>query len=137
MISPARIVSLGVPLLFLAALACSDATDISECHGQVDVVVTPGPPPVYSWTPACRISYLVVVDRGDQSQGFWSVSSGVGKKDIAPPVTHGVVPAHATEDAGTRPLQPGGAYLVILFLVDEDQNGEFVVTRAGEQAFNQ
>jgi hypothetical protein len=123
--------------LLLASAACSDPTAISECHGQVQIAVTLGATPVYNWTPACRVGYLVVVDRGDQGLGFWSVSSAVGKNDIAPPVTHGVVPAGATEDAGTQPLQPDGAYLVMVFLVEQNAGGQFVTTKAGEQAFNQ
>jgi hypothetical protein len=131
-----KLVSLIGTVLPLAGIACSDPTAIGECHGQVEITVAAGPPPVYRWTPTCRIGYLVVVDRGDQTQGFWSVTSAVGRNDIAPPVTHGVVPARATEEAGTQPLRTGGAYLVMLFLVQEDQDGGYTVVQAGEAPFN-
>jgi hypothetical protein len=124
---------LGLTLL-VAGPGCSDPTDIPECHGQIQMSVT-GPTPVFSWAPECAIGYLVVEDRGDNA-GYWNVSSPPGQNIIAPPVTFRVVPEGATEDGPSFPLVQGGAYRVIAFLMDQDQNGEITTLRIGEQAFN-
>ena len=125
---------LGLTLL-VAGPGCSDSTDISECHGQIQMSVTPGVAPVFDWAPECMIGYLVVEDRGDGT-GYWNVSSPPGQNIIAPPVTFRVVPEGATEDGPSFPLVQGGAYRVIAFLMDQDQNGEITILRIGEQAFN-
>ena len=81
---------LGLTLL-VAGAGCNGPTDISECHGQIQMSVTPGVAPVFDWSPECMIGYLVVEDRGDGA-GYWNVSSPPGQNIIAPPVTFRVVP---------------------------------------------
>jgi hypothetical protein len=51
-------------------------------------------------------------------------------------VTFHVVPDGATENGPSFPLEQAGAYRVIAFLMDQDQNGEITVLRIGEQSFN-
>lgn len=121
----------GLALLSLT-LACSDPTEIGECHGQIQMSVNAAPNPVFSWTPECKISYLAVEDRGDGT-GYWTVSSPPGQKIIEPPVAFGVVPDGAIEDGPSNPLEPGGAYRVIALLVSED---DFTIVRIGEAPFN-
>ena len=125
---------LGLTLL-LAGPACSDSTDISECHGQIQMSATPGAAPVFDWAPECMIGYLVVEDRGDRT-GYWSVFSPPGQNIIAPPVTFRVVPDGATEDGPSIPLVQGGAYRVFAYLMDEDQNGEITTQQIGQADFN-
>jgi hypothetical protein len=131
----ARVASLLGFILLVTGPGCSDPTDIAECHGQIQLSVTPGPAPVFNWSPECMIGYLVVEDRGDGT-GRWNVSSPPGQNIIAPPVTFRVVPDGATEDGPSFPLEQGGAYRVIAFLMNQDQNGEITILRIGEQAFN-
>jgi hypothetical protein len=131
-----RVAALLGAILLAVVPACSDPTDIAECHGQIDLSVTPGPAPVFNWTPECMIAYLVIDDRGDGT-GYWTVSSPPGQNIIAPPVTYGVVPQGSTEDLGPNPLEPGGAYLAIAFLTQRDQSGDLIPIRIGELAFNQ
>ena len=126
-----RALSLLGSVLLIAGPACSDPTDIAECHGQIQMSVTPGPAPVFNWTPECMIGYLVVEDRGDGT-GYWNVSSPPGQNIIAPPVTFRVVPDGAVEDGPSFPLEDGGAYRVIAFLVGRD----LTILRIGEHAFN-
>jgi hypothetical protein len=127
-------------ILLAVGPACSDVTGLSECHGDVQVVVTPGPAPaapVFSWTPGCGLSSLAVFDRGDQSQIFWNVSAPVGSNSLAPPITYGVTPKGATGDPATRPLVPDGAYLVRVFRITQRSDGGFDLIPSGEQIFNQ
>jgi hypothetical protein len=131
----ARAVAVLSLMLLIAGPGCSGPPDISECHGQIQMSVTPGLTPVFNWAPECMIGYLVVEDRGDGA-GYWNVSSPPGQNIIAPPVTFRVVPDGATEDGPSFPLVQGGAYRVVAFLVDQDQNGEFTILRIGEQPFN-
>ncbi len=125
-------------ILLAVGPACSDATGLSECHGDVQVVVTPGSAPVVSWTPACGLGFVAVMERGDQTQIYWNLHSApVGSNSLASPVTYGVTPKGATEDPSTRPLVPGGAYLVRVFRITQRSDGSFDLILSGEQIFNQ
>ena len=131
-----RIISVGSVLL-AAGAGCSDPSETSECHGDVTVAVNPGPAPVFSWTPACGLSFLSVVDRGDQSQPYWDVSASAPENTLAPPITFGVTPDGATGGPPFQPLRAGGAYLVQVFRIVQQSDGSFMQIEAGEQAFNQ
>ena len=125
-----------IGLFLFAAGACSGPPDVPECHGQIQMAAVPGTPPVFNWTPECMVAYLVVEDRGDGT-GYWSVSSPPGEHIIQPPVTYGVVPEGAIQDHGPNPLEAGGAYRVIAFLVRRDQAGNLTPERIGDAPFNQ
>src|SRR4051794_30062805 len=92
-------------ILVAAGAGCSNPAEVSECHGDVEVTVTRGPAPLFNWTPVCGISFLTVVDRGDQSQGYWDVSAGSPANTLVPPITFGVVPKGASGGAPYQPLR--------------------------------
>ena len=57
-------------------LACSDGTNPGDslpvCTGPVSILVSSGPTPSFSWTPACRI-FFVNIELGASDQ--WGVIS--------------------------------------------------------------
>jgi hypothetical protein len=124
-------------VLVAAGAGCSNPAEVSECHGNVEVTVTPGPAPVFNWAPDCGLSFLTVLDRGDQSQGYWDVSAASPENTLVPPITFGVTPKGASGQPPNQPLRAGGAYLVRVFRIQEQSDGSFLPIEAGERAFNQ
>jgi hypothetical protein len=75
----------------LVAIACSDSTDpTKDCPTNVEVTVSPGTKPEFSWTPACR-AYQVGVNSGSGlvwAMGFNSANPAK-TNGITSPVTFG------------------------------------------------
>src|SRR5689334_13388045 len=46
--------------LLSGLLGCHDATAPAACDGKLDVLVSPGATPTFSWSPKCGISELLV-----------------------------------------------------------------------------
>ena len=100
----------AVCLITLAG--CSDAIgpdELPECSGPVTLEVTPGTTPSFSWTPACRLSSLVVEAVGGTQ--LWAIITR-GENALAPPVSYGDPPAGAETLAPPGQLTSGTAYEV-------------------------
>ena len=95
--------------LTLVVTAEAPDASIPECTGPVSVSVSGGTEPFITWTPACRVSGLLVESEDDD---VWFVTSGRAN-GIAPGVRYGVVPATAAADMDTPlvPLATGQTYL--------------------------
>jgi hypothetical protein len=103
-------------LLFLTT-ACSDSStnteELSGCVGDVAVSGTAGTSPTFSWTPRCKVMFLLVEPAGSGSD-LWSISTD-GRNGIAPGVRYGVVPAGAVAFNPAISLSPGTSYELILY----------------------
>ncbi|UCC74268.1 MAG: hypothetical protein JSV86_06835 [Gemmatimonadota bacterium] len=104
-----RKMTLALGLAYVALLACDDSTtpeDLPECTSQVTVSVSSGTAPRFSWTPVCRVGFVIVEENGSD---VWLVISPESN-EIAPPVTYGVVPPGATELEPPAALVAGTTY---------------------------
>lgn len=105
-------------LIGIAVTACgSDAVGpegaLPACTGAVSVSVSGGAAPTISWTPACRL-FFVLVEPLESGADQWGIISD-STNAIAPPVTYGVTPAGAVQQAAPVPLLVGQSYKVVLF----------------------
>jgi hypothetical protein len=96
----------------LPSLACSSDSNgpggQAACAGNVTVVVSNGTTPSISWTPACRLFFVLV----EEAQGdVWGAISD-GTNAIETPVQYGVVPTGATELTPPVALNAGTQYTV-------------------------
>jgi hypothetical protein len=92
---------------------CADAIgpdELPECSGPVTLEVTPGTPPAFSWTPGCRLFFLVVEPEASGTD-LWAILTR-GENALAPPVTYGDPPPGAETLVPPVPLTPGTAYRV-------------------------
>ena len=108
--------------LFLALLlplgACGDdgPTEpeiLPECTGNVDVHVSGGTTPEFSWTPRCTLFFVLVEPVGGGA-GRWEVESEGGNR-IAPGVRYGEVPKGAKQFQAPAALIRGRTYEIILY----------------------
>lgn len=118
-------------VIAVMAIGCSDGpsgagSPVPECTGPVSVTVGAGTAPRFTWTPACRVFFLLV-EPAAAGTDLWSIISD-GANVIAPPVTYGVVPSGVTESDSPTPLVGGTAYEVYLFrwTGPGSQDGELV-----------
>lgn len=109
-------------LLIFLFIGCSNdnsstnADKIPECTGNVEISVSSGTKPVFSWTPECKI-YLLLVENTSNGSDVWGIKTE-GSNSIAPSVTYGSIPKGAeilSEENGTLNLISGTEYRVILF----------------------
>jgi hypothetical protein len=116
-------------VLLLSTVACSGDSagpTGAECPvgtASVTATVTQGAGPVFSWTPACAVAFLIVEE--DASDMWWispfadeealiSATPEAANR-IAPPVTYGQVPAGMAHSDETLPLVSGRSYDVALW----------------------
>ena len=112
---PAR--RLGLSLALIAAACKPDSADPNApqvaCTGIVSVQVTSGTTPTFSWTPACKL-FFVLVEPSNSGADLWSVISD-STNAIASPVVYGTTPSGAVQADAPTPLVAGQVYKVILF----------------------
>ena len=111
-------------LLFSGLLGCKDATAPAACEGPLQVVVSPGVTPSISWSPACGISYLVVMAAPASPGALETMVWGFTVPELTPlgpGVRYGRLPRGATEMVPAQPLRAGAAYRVyVTYLVGGD-----------------
>jgi hypothetical protein len=119
----------------VSLLGCSDEVgpdELPECAGPVSIEVIPGTTPTFSWTPRCRLSFLVV--ELDESGGeFWSILTR-GENALAPPVIYGEPPGGAETLTPPIPLTSGAAYRVAVarWIGPDGDDGESLGVEAFE-----
>ena len=100
-------------------LSCSDddsATnpeEIPDCTGDVEISVSSGTTPTFSWTPECKIFFLLV-EPAESGTDLWSIITE-GSNSISPGVKYGEVPEGAQERFGAVELVVGNQYKVVLY----------------------
>jgi hypothetical protein len=92
---------------------CSDAIGPDElpvCAGAVTLEVTTETTPGFLWTPACRLSSLLV-EAADDGTAVWAIITR-GENALAPPVAYGEPPAGAETLMPPAPLTSGSGYRI-------------------------
>ncbi len=94
-----------------------EITGANACRGPAVAEVATGTTPLMTWTPACTVGYLSVLD--SQFAPTWTiVDSGPSLpplNGIRSGVTYGTVPPEAQLfGAPAAPLAPGGKYYLLL-----------------------
>jgi hypothetical protein len=91
------------------------AVVMSSCAStKVTVVVSTGPVPIYSWSPSCGVSFLMVQTDGGGS-ALWTVyGNSSTDHPIMSGVRYGLTPAEARTVAGPEPLRSGVTYRVVV-----------------------
>ena len=101
----------------LLGVGCSDSggptEPLSDCTGQVSITVSSGTTPTISWTPACRLS-LVLVEPVNSGDDLWVIGTDSANA-IAPPIVYGVTPPGARQIWGPTTLVTGQGYGVYVF----------------------
>lgn len=117
------ITGVGQTELFVA-----EGPEVPACTGDVSIQVSGGTEPTFSWTPACRLSF-VLVEPADSGRDLW----GVGRRTnrIAPGVRYGVVPpgVSQTTEGPPVPLVAGQSYKIVLGRANE--SGRAVLAGTG------
>src|SRR3954465_874142 len=136
MAQPFRRRSTVTALLLGALLGCHDATAPAACDGKLDVLVTPGVTPTFSWSPTCGISELLVFKEpapfvaGEYESLLWRFTVSE-LTPIGPGVRYGNAPRGATVSKTSETLRPGSEYrIVVMYTVGGDR-----VSATGERIF--
>lgn len=104
----------------LVLAACGDdPTEAPACVGteSVELEVTRGLTPRFTWTPACRAHALYVAETAPDAEATlqWSIVSPVEMSLIQSGIVYGMLPAGVSEEVAAKPLQPGHQYIVAVF----------------------
>ena len=108
----------------------------SSCaSGKVTVVVATGPVPIYTWSPSCGVSFLMVSPDGGGS-ALWTVYGNSSPENpIASGVRYGRTPADARTVAGPEPLRGGVTYRVVVSRLVCEQGVLCTLQPAGDTSF--
>lgn len=115
-----RVASYAILIAF--ACGCSsvdDANNLPQCEGPVELSVSSGTTPTFSWTPQCREGQVIVTPT--LSSGFvtlWLATGTDNTNTLRPGIRYGHPPAPAA--LGTPPLQVGTPYTVHLLRATGD-----------------
>jgi hypothetical protein len=129
--------SVSATAILVTTLSCKEASSISTegCVQNVQVTVAPETNPLFSWAPACGISFLSVVTVPSSGAGVetvWSFSVPENNP-VGPRIRYGQAPTGAAVSVAPRPLVAGATYRVrVLHTVGGDGllgSGETVFTR--------
>ncbi len=107
-------------ILIAFACGCSsvdDANNLPQCEGPVELSVSAGTTPTFSWTPQCRAGQIIVT----LSSGFatfWLATGTDSSNTLRPGIRYGHPPDPAA--LGTPPLQVGTPYTVHLLRATGD-----------------
>jgi hypothetical protein len=86
-----------------------------ECVGPISLTVSSGTPPQFTWTAACAVGRVVVLEPPslDLTSIVWDVRSAPPR--ILSPVRYGVRPTGATEEQPPEELRAGETYQVRVY----------------------
>jgi len=94
---------------------------LGSCPGPVELQVSGGSTPIFTWQPACPMSALVITtnpsDPGAGSAALvWEVSQTDDANRITPPVRFGIAPpSERSLPNPAAPLQTGATYRFSLY----------------------
>ena len=114
----------------LGAVGCdgddAQSAELEPCDGPVEIHVSSGTTPRFSWSPACTLFFLNV-EPAESGHDLWTVISD-GENVIAPGVRYGVVPegARALGEEPPAELSADSTYKVVVayFTGPGEQDGE-------------
>ena len=99
-----------LPVCLAVLVGCTEDESLSECTGPVTISVSTGTTPLFGWTPACRVSDLVVQEAGIAADVWEIVTDGTNQID--PGVRYGIVPPGVREQEDPETLLVGVTYNV-------------------------
>ena len=107
----------GLVALFWGA--CSEPVGPAVCPDSVDLSVTAGTAPTFTWQPRCRASALLVTDlnTGALKWGITPPGGSFFSEPMLPPVQYGTLPAGMAGDSALT-LSPGVSYFAVLVIED-------------------
>lgn len=88
-----------------------DPVDSTICAGPVVITVSSGTAPTFSWSPACKIGRLIVMDGLLETWG----TETLGENIYASPIVYDVPPPGAVEPEPAVPLITGRTYTVSVY----------------------
>ena len=110
--------SLLVVLMASGVTACDgddpSSANLEPCDGPVEISVSSGTEPRFTWSPACTLFFLNV-EPAESGGDIWGVISD-GENVIAPGVRYGVVPEGAEQftDESVPELVEDSTYKVVV-----------------------
>jgi hypothetical protein len=112
------------------------AITFSQCSGtKVIVNVATGPVPIYTWSPSCGVSALMV-SRESGGAALWTVSGTSSTENpILSGVQYGRTPPQARTVAGPEELQSGVRYRITVSRLVCDQGAPCILEPAGDAVF--
>jgi hypothetical protein len=118
-------------LLLLGGCSSDDdptgpAVALSPCTGAINVTVSSGTTPTFSWTPACTVAFMIVEEGASDR---WLLEAIDPTKGIAPGVRYGTVPVGVRESSPAVALTPGRVHDVTMY------NGGSLSTLAANKQF--
>jgi hypothetical protein len=99
---------------------------LAPCTGAIDVTVSSGTTPTFTWTPACTVAYMIVEEGASDR---WLLEATDLTKGIAPGVRYGTVPSGAREGSAAEALVRGRLHDVTMY------NGASFSTFAANKQF--
>jgi hypothetical protein len=127
-----QLLGVRVVLCLASVVACADPPGPGDCTGDVDLQVTEGTVPTFSWAPPCELASLAVFDGGGQV--YWAFHTGVGRNGLAPTIRYGQLPAEGIETSAPQGLRTGFGYTVRVFRLGHEDD-QLVSRLAGEAHF--
>ena len=88
-----------------------DPVDSTVCVGSVDITVSAGTTPTFSWSPDCKIGRLIVMDGPLETWG----TETLGENIYESPIVYDVPPPGAVEPEPAVPLIAGRTYTVSVY----------------------
>ena len=88
-----------------------DTLDSTVCTEPVDLTVSSGTTPTFSWVPNCKLGRLIVLD-GDLET--WGTET-LGDNTYESPIVYGVHPPNSAEEQVPVPLIAGRTYTVSVY----------------------
>lgn len=85
--------------------------DSTICAGPVDITVSSGTSPTFSWSPDCKIGRLIVMDGLLEAWG----TETLGENIYESPIEYDIPPPGAVEPEPAVPLIAGRTYTVSLY----------------------
>ena len=88
-----------------------DPVDSTVCLGPVELSVSAGATPTFSWTPDCKLGRLIVMDGILETWG----TETLGENIYESPIVYDVPPPGAVEPEPAVPLVAGRTYTVSVY----------------------
>jgi hypothetical protein len=99
-------------LLTFSVSGCSVLDPRPECSAVVEVTVSAGIDPTFSWSPACAVNTLTV--SSSVAGAVWRITTpgDLADRSISPPVHYGEIPSAARQITPPASLEVGGDYII-------------------------
>jgi hypothetical protein len=103
--------------------ACSDAFSPAVCTTPVEISVTSGTSPSFSWTPTCQAAGLTVEAMDGSGTVMWTVVTLSTQNTLEAPVRYGQRPKNTSPTPAAQALMTGTRYRVSVIAAQTGSNG--------------